>query len=99
MLRPLLLKESHRETIEEIQKGSSKRTYGYRRLHELVKREEYQTAHKLAEQLLTLAQQTQDPGMLLAAHRALGSTLFYLGETAFALTHYMQGMALYDPHQ
>jgi hypothetical protein len=33
------LKESHRETIEEIQKVSSERTYGYRRLHELVKRE------------------------------------------------------------
>src|SRR5262249_4337764 len=61
-------------------------------------RAEYQTAHELASQLLTLAQQTQDPGMLLA-HRALGSTLFYLGEIAFAHMHYMQGMALYDPQQ
>jgi predicted ATPase len=37
--------------------------------------------------------------MLLAAHRALGSTLFYLGETALAHTHYTRGMALYDPQQ
>ena len=62
-------------------------------------RAEYQTAHALAEQLLTLAQQAQDSAMLLAAHRALGSTLFYLGETVLAHTHYTQGMALYDPQQ
>src|SRR5262249_464780 len=62
-------------------------------------RAEYQRAHGLGQQLLTLAQQVQEPGMLLAAHRALGSTLFYLGETAVAHTHYMQGMALYDPQQ
>jgi predicted ATPase len=52
---------------------------------------EYQTAHALGEQLLTLAQQTQDSAMLLAAHRALGSTLLYLGAAASALTHFAQG--------
>jgi class 3 adenylate cyclase/tetratricopeptide (TPR) repeat protein len=62
-------------------------------------RTEYQRAHALGEQLLTLAQHTQDPGMLLAAHRALGTTLFYLGETPLALTYLAQGMALYDPQQ
>jgi class 3 adenylate cyclase/predicted ATPase len=62
-------------------------------------RAEYQTAHTLGEQLLTLAQQAQDSGMLVAAHRALGATLFNLGEIALAHTHYMQGMALYDPQQ
>jgi predicted ATPase len=62
-------------------------------------RTEYQRAHALGEQLLTLAQHTQDPGMLLAAHRALGTTLFYLGETTFALTYLAQGLALYDPQQ
>jgi TOMM system kinase/cyclase fusion protein len=60
---------------------------------------EYQTAHALGEQLLTLAQQTQDSAMFLAAHRALGSTLLYLGMAASALTHFVQGMALYDPQQ
>ena len=33
---------------------------------------ELQTAHALGEQLLTLAQQAQDPAMLVAAHAALG---------------------------
>jgi class 3 adenylate cyclase/predicted ATPase len=62
-------------------------------------RAEYQTAHTLGEQLLTLAQQVQDTPMLVAARRALGTTLFYLGGFATALTHYAQGMALYDPQQ
>ena len=42
-------------------------------------RAEMQTAHALGEQLLSLAQQAQDPAMLLAAHVALGRTLFLLG--------------------
>jgi adenylate cyclase len=37
--------------------------------------------------------------MLLAAHRALGTTLFHLGAVAAAHTHLVQGMALYDPQQ
>jgi predicted ATPase len=62
-------------------------------------RAEYQTAHALGEQLLTLAQQVQDSAMLMAAHRALGSTLFHLGAPASAHTHFAQGIALYDPTQ
>ena len=62
-------------------------------------RAEYQTAHALGEQLLTLAQQSQDSAMLVAAHRALGATLFQLGAVAAAHTHYAQGMARYDPQQ
>jgi predicted ATPase len=58
-----------------------------------------QTAHTLGKQLLTLAQQSQDSAMLLAAHRALGAALFFLGAAASALTHYTQGMALYDPQR
>ena len=60
---------------------------------------ELQTARTLSEHLLTLAQQVQDPGMLPAAHRAVGSTLSYMGEPAAALTHLTQGIALYDPQQ
>ena len=60
---------------------------------------EYQTAHALGKQLLILAQHAQDSAMLLAAHRALGSTLLRLGAAASALTHFGQGMALYDPQQ
>jgi predicted ATPase len=62
-------------------------------------RAEYQTAHALGEQLLTLAQQSQDSAMLVAAHRALGSTLYCLGTPASAHTHFTQGMALYAPQQ
>jgi TOMM system kinase/cyclase fusion protein len=62
-------------------------------------RAEYRTAHDLGTQLLTLAQQAQDPAMLLAAHRALGATLAYLGTVALAHRHLAHGRALYDPQQ
>src|SRR4030095_10199326 len=60
---------------------------------------ELQTAYTLSEQLLALAQQVQDSGMLSAAHRASGSTLSYMGKPASALTHLIQSIALYDPLQ
>jgi class 3 adenylate cyclase/predicted ATPase len=59
----------------------------------------FRTAHALGEQLLGLAQQAQDAAMLVAAHAAVGRTLFYLGEIAVSYTHFTQGMALYDPSQ
>ena len=59
-------------------------------------RAELQTAHALGEELLALAQQTPDPVMLSAAHRAVGTTLFYLGAAAEASTHMTQDIALYD---
>jgi len=63
-------------------------------------RAEYQTAYALGEQLLTLAQgMRQDSAMLVAAHRALGTTLFWMGAVAAAQTHFAQGIALYDPKQ
>jgi predicted ATPase len=62
-------------------------------------RAEYQTAHTLGEQILTLAQQVQDTAMFVAAHRALGTTLLWLGVVAAAHTHFTQGIALYDPQQ
>jgi TOMM system kinase/cyclase fusion protein len=62
-------------------------------------RAELQTAHALGAQLLTLAQQSQDSAMLVAAHRALGATLYHLGTAAEAHTHFTQGIALYDPQQ
>jgi predicted ATPase len=62
-------------------------------------RAEYQTAHALGEQLLNLAQQVHDAVLLVAARRALGTTLFWLGAVASAHTHFTQGIALYDPSQ
>jgi predicted ATPase len=58
---------------------------------------ELQMAYALSEQLLTLAQQVQETAMLIAAHRAVGMTLFYMGAVAAAHRHFAQGMALYDP--
>src|SRR5215471_14176210 len=57
------------------------------------------TAYALGEELLALAQQAQAPVLLVAAHRALGITLFWLGVVADAHTHLTQGMALYDRQQ
>src|SRR5262249_18385787 len=63
-------------------------------------RVELQTARALGEQLLTLAQPVQDsPPMLVAAHRALGTTPYYLGAVATAYTHLPQGIKLYDAQQ
>jgi predicted ATPase/DNA-binding winged helix-turn-helix (wHTH) protein len=62
-------------------------------------RAELQTAHALGEQLLTLAQQGHETAMRMAAHRALGTTLFMLGAVAAAHTHFAQAIALYDAHQ
>ena len=54
------------------------------------------TARELGEQLLGLAQREQDPALLVEAYRALGSTLFHLGEFGAAQAHLEQGLTLYD---
>ena len=59
----------------------------------------YKTARELGEQLLSLAQNAQDPALFLEAHRALGSILYFLGELAPARDTPEQGIALYDPQQ
>jgi predicted ATPase/class 3 adenylate cyclase len=58
-----------------------------------------QTARGLGEQLLTLARHAQDPALLLQAHRALGTTLRFLGELPAARAHLEHGIALYDPQE
>jgi predicted ATPase len=64
-----------------------------------VTRGELETAHELGDQLLRMAQQVQDPALLLEAHRALGTTLSYLGEFVAGLAHFTQSRPLYDPQQ
>jgi predicted ATPase/class 3 adenylate cyclase len=54
------------------------------------------TAHELSEQLLTLARDQQDTSFLLAAHQALGATLYIIGEYTRARMHLEQGIALED---
>ena len=62
-------------------------------------RGELPTTRELGEQLLSLAQREQDPALLLDAHRALGFTLYHLGEFAPAREHAEQAIALYAPQR
>jgi predicted ATPase len=56
-------------------------------------------ARELGEQLLQLAQHRQERGLLLVAHRQLGSILFFQGELLLARAHLEQGISLYNPQQ
>ena len=64
-----------------------------------VVRAELQTAREVGEQLLGLAQRQRAPALLLEAHRALGMTLFLMGELTASGPHLEQGIALYHPQQ
>jgi TOMM system kinase/cyclase fusion protein len=64
-----------------------------------VQQGQLQTGKELGIQLLNLAQNQHDPTLVLEAHRALGSTLYFLGEFAPARVHLEHGIDLYDPHQ
>src|SRR5262249_26302050 len=57
---------------------------------------EFLPARELGEQLLGLAQREQDPALLVEAYRAVGSTLFHLGELGAAQAHLEQGLTFYD---
>jgi class 3 adenylate cyclase/predicted ATPase len=65
---------------------------GLRLFHHV--RGELRAARELGEQLLSLAQQEHDPVLLVAAHSALGTTLFHLGEPSAARAHLEQGLTL-----
>ena len=56
-----------------------------------------QTAHELAERLLSLAQSVHDSAFLLEAHFAVGQALVFRGELVAAREHLEHGIALYDP--
>jgi tetratricopeptide (TPR) repeat protein len=64
-----------------------------------VVRAELQTAYELGEQLLSIAQRTQDTVHLVAAHYALGVTSFWLGRFVPAREQLEQGITHYDPHK
>ncbi len=60
-------------------------------------RGETRNALAYAEQLLQVAQRTQDSGSLLQAHMALDVSYYTLGEFTLACQHSEQGIRLYDP--
>ena len=59
-------------------------------------RADFSRARDLGEQMLTQARPTKDPGLLLAAHQALGDTCLWLGEFGETRVHVEQGLAIYD---
>ncbi|MDF3886131.1 adenylate/guanylate cyclase domain-containing protein [Cupriavidus basilensis] len=60
-------------------------------------RSQLKTAQAVAERLLCLAQEAQDPEQLAEAHRVLGATVFRLGQISQARTHMEQALALHRP--
>jgi predicted ATPase len=60
-------------------------------------RAELDTARALGEQLVHLAQNTQDPMHLISAHNGLGTVLTYRGELPAARTHLELSRAFYTP--
>jgi predicted ATPase/class 3 adenylate cyclase len=60
---------------------------------------EFLQAHELGIQLLDLAERARDAALRLEAQRALGMTLYFLGDLMAARFHLEQGMKLYDPQQ
>ena len=54
-----------------------------------------QKALLTAQELLSLAEDQQDPGCLLRAHAALGEILFHTGQLPAARQHLAQGVELY----
>ena len=68
--------------------------WGLARMHDV--RGQLRVGRELGEQLLRLAQQAQEPALLLEAHHELWANLSELGELISARTHLEQGFALYD---
>jgi len=62
-------------------------------------RGELQSAHQVGEQLLRLAERTEDPTLLLPAHVAHGYNCFFRGDLVLAREYLEQGRTFYDPRQ
>jgi DNA-binding winged helix-turn-helix (wHTH) protein/predicted ATPase len=62
-------------------------------------RSEFQTGLALAEQCLRLAEQAQDPALLITAHLYVGANLHYLGNLPATQRHYEHALQLHDPQQ
>jgi serine/threonine protein kinase/predicted ATPase len=62
-------------------------------------RGELEACRELAERCLHLAEQTNDPDMLLESHFAVGNALYWQGEFAGAVEQMQQVIAQFRPHQ
>jgi len=59
-------------------------------------RGDYQIAHELAEEILTLAEAAEDPALLLIGHSTLGGPLAMFGKFGAAAVQYEKALAIYD---
>jgi predicted ATPase/DNA-binding winged helix-turn-helix (wHTH) protein len=71
--------------------------FGLRSFHFV--RGELRPASKLAEQLVILAEGTQDSGFQIEAHLALGNSLYVFGDLTPALEYFERAMSLYKPQE
>lgn len=62
-------------------------------------RGQLQIAKEIGEQCLVMAQQQKNTVLEVEAHRALGATLFYLGELKMARIHIETGIERYNTNQ
>ena len=62
-------------------------------------RAEFQRAHDVGEQLLSLGERTQNSLLIVEGHYALGMASFYPGLYVFSRAHLKQALAHYDPAQ
>jgi class 3 adenylate cyclase/predicted ATPase len=60
---------------------------------------ELRKAQHIGEQLLTVAQRSSDPSLVLEAHHSLWATLSLRGEFCSTLAHAEEGIRLYDPQK
>ena len=60
-------------------------------------RADFQTTRELADQLLEITHNENDPSLVLEAHRAMGQTLYALGELEAARQHLERSHSLYQP--
>jgi predicted ATPase len=58
-------------------------------------RAELKTSYKVANQILNIAQQEQDPASLIEAHHELGANFMWTGGYTSARTHFKQSIDLY----
>jgi predicted ATPase len=62
-------------------------------------RPDFPRQSKMAEELFVLAQQNEDPTLLLVASFAVGFSFYWLGQFTLARAHAEQGLAHYDPQK
>ena len=58
-----------------------------------------ETARKIAEEFLHLAERLHYPGLAMRGHWAMEITFTHIGNFSLALDHYEKALALYDPAQ